>query len=118
MDFAIQPGRGIGSVSFGFKRDEVAEELGLEPEVDFLVAAKPQSHLEYVAGSEGARAETAYTMELYPLALAGDFSQDKVDGDLDNRWLSLAEIQSAATSDGKPVSATMNLLLEMAGLIR
>ena len=34
MDFAIQPGRGIGSVSFGFKRDEVAEELGQPDRVD------------------------------------------------------------------------------------
>jgi 8-oxo-dGTP pyrophosphatase MutT (NUDIX family) len=95
---------------------EVAEELGLEPEADFLVAEKAHSHLEYVGWSDGARAQTAYTMELYPLTLTGDFSHEKIAGDPDNRWLLPSEIRSARTKDGKVVSGTMALLLEMAGL--
>jgi len=96
---------------------EVIEELGLEPDADFHVALAPQSHLEYVGWSDGARAETAYTMELYPLELVGDFTQEKIDHDPENRWLAPAEIQSARTLDGKPISGTMALLLQMAGLL-
>ena len=96
---------------------EVIEELGLEPDADFHVALSPQSHLEYVGWSDGARAETAYTMELYPLELVGDFTQEKIDHDLENRWLAPTEIQSSRTLDGKPISGTMALLLQMAGLL-
>lgn len=96
---------------------EIAEELGLEPEADFRVAEKAHSHLEYVGWSDGARAQTAYTMELYPLELTGDFSHEKIASDADNRWLNPSEIQSARTTDGKAVSGTMALLLEMAGLL-
>ncbi len=96
---------------------EVAEELGLEPEADFLIAEKAHSHLEYVAWSDGERAETAYTMELYTLELTGDFSHEKIDGDPANRWLDPAEIQSSRTTDGRPISGTMALLLQMAGLL-
>lgn len=94
----------------------VCDVLGLEADADYLLAEKPHSHLEYVGWSEGPRAETAYTMELYELTLTGDFSLDKVDGDGKNRWLDPAEIQAASTKDGKPISATMNLLMQMAGL--
>jgi hypothetical protein len=55
-------------------------------------------------------------MELYPLTLTGDFSHEKIAGDPDNRWLLPSEIRSARTKDGKVVSGTMALLLEMAGL--
>jgi 8-oxo-dGTP pyrophosphatase MutT (NUDIX family) len=96
---------------------EVMEELGLEPEADFVVEAEAHSHLEYVAWSAGARGQTAYTMELYPLQLTGDFSHEKIASDADNRWLHASEIQSALTTDGKAVSGTMALLLEMAGLM-
>lgn len=96
---------------------EVIEELGLEPDADFHVADSPQSHLEYVGWSDGARAETAYTMELYPVDLTGDFTHEKIDADPDNRWLTAAEIQSARTKDGRPISGTMALLLQMAGLL-
>ena len=96
---------------------EVTEELGLEPDADFVVAEQAHSHLEYVAWSDGARAQTAYTMELYPLELTGDFAHEKIDSDPDNRWLGPSEIQATRTSDGKPISGTMALLLEMAGLL-
>lgn len=94
---------------------EVIEELGLEPDADFHVAESPQSHLEYVGWSDGARAQTAYTMELYPVDLTGDFTHEKIDDDADNRWLSAQEIQSSRTQDGKAISGTMALLLQMAG---
>jgi 8-oxo-dGTP pyrophosphatase MutT (NUDIX family) len=96
---------------------EVTEELGLEPDADFVVAEKAHSHLEYIGWSDGARAQTAYTMELYPLELTGDFSHEKIDSDPENRWLEPAEIQAYRTKDGKAVSGTMALLLEMAGLL-
>ena len=96
---------------------EIAEELGLVPDADFLIAEKAHSHLEYIAWSDGARAQTAYTMELYPVDLTGDFSHEKIDNDPANRWLEPSEIQSSRTKDGKAVSGTMALLLEMAGLL-
>lgn len=96
---------------------EVFEELGLEPDADFHVGDAPQSHLEYTGWSDGARAQTAYTMELYPVVLTGDFTHETIDHDPENRWLTAAEIQSARTQDGKPISGTMALLLQMAGLL-
>ncbi len=68
-------------------------------------------------GRIGARAQTAYTMELYPVRLTGDFSVEKILGDGHNRWLHAEEIQAALTRDGKPISGAMALLLEMAGLL-
>ena len=94
----------------------VSEDLGLEPEAEFSISDEPQSHLEYVGYAEGPLSETAYTMELYEVALTGDFSLDKVDNDEENRWLEPGEIQTSTTNDGKPVSATMNLFMQMAGL--
>ncbi|MCA9070436.1 MAG: NUDIX hydrolase [Planctomycetaceae bacterium] len=96
---------------------EVIEGLGLEPEADFVVADTPQSQLEYMGWADGTRQETAYTMELYSVQLTGDFAHDKIDSDADNRWLWETEIQNRETSDGKPISGTMNLLLELAGLL-
>ncbi len=93
------------------------EDLGLEPEADFQVADEPHSHLEYTALAEGTRAKTAYTMELYPLTLHGDFSHEKIDSDEQNRWLHPAEIKTSSTNDGWTISGTMALLLEMAGLL-
>ena len=95
----------------------VEEDLGLEPEADFQVAHKPHSHLEYTALAEGTRAKTAYTMELYPLTLRGDFAHETIDGDEWNRWLHPEEIKVSSTNDGWAVSGTMALLLEMAGLL-
>ncbi len=96
---------------------ELTEELGLEPDADFLVAQKPHSNWEYTAFADGTRVKTAFTMELYDVELTGDFSHDKIASDTDNRWLLPAEIQAAATTDGHPVSGTMALLLGMAGLL-
>jgi 8-oxo-dGTP pyrophosphatase MutT (NUDIX family) len=96
---------------------EVIEELGLEPDADFHVAELPQSHLEYAGWSGGARAEAAYTMELYPVDLTGDFTHEKIDQDPGNRWLKAAEIQCTRTEDGKPISGTVALLLQMSGLL-
>ncbi len=95
----------------------VAEELGLVPEADFQVAEKPHAHLEYSALAEGSRAKTANTIELYSLTLQGDFCHEKIDGDADNRWLLPAEIKNSSTNDGRAISGTMALLLEMAGLL-
>lgn len=95
---------------------EMIDKLGLQPEADFVVADAPHSRLEYVGWSNGTRGETACKMELYPVELTGDFSQERIESDAANRWLLEAEIQAGATKDGHPVSGTMNLFLELAGL--
>ena len=45
------------------------------PGGQFRVAAEPLAHLEYVAFSQGAGAETAYTIELFEVELLGDAAQ-------------------------------------------
>jgi len=95
---------------------EVAEELQLTQHVDCLVPDEPLAHLEYTAWSESARAETAYTMELFEVELTGEAAVAKLDADPKNRWLTPGEIRSLRCEDGQLVSETMPLLLQKAGL--
>ena len=90
---------------------EIGEELGLEEHRDFTMAAEPVTHLEFVAWSEGAQEETAYTTELFEVQLHDGPTRAKVDAKPENRWLSEAEIRRGQSADGKPVSDTMKLLL-------
>jgi hypothetical protein len=94
---------------------EILEELHLGEGADYAVAAGPPRHLEYTAWSEGARAETRYTMELFEVVLADDQARQRVDADPRNRWLGEAEIRSRRCVDGKAVSATMGSLLSEVG---
>ncbi len=94
---------------------EIEEELHLTEGRQFRVAAGPLAHLEYVAFSQGAGAETAYTIELFDVELLGDAAQI-VAADAANRWLSEADIRARRCRDGKAVSDTMLRLLTLAGL--
>ncbi len=90
---------------------EIHEELGLKEHQDYDMAAEPTAHLEFTAWSERANQETAYTTELFEVRLHSGAARDKVDADADNRWLSEPEITAGQCTDGKPISATMKLLL-------
>lgn len=96
---------------------EVQEELNLQCGKEFTIADHPTAHLEYTAWSERAQEQTAYTMELFDVRLAGEeVVRQKIDADPANRWLTHDEIQTQQTSDEKPVSPTMKLILEKAGV--
>jgi 8-oxo-dGTP pyrophosphatase MutT (NUDIX family) len=90
---------------------EISEELDLKEHQDYDMAAEPTAHLEFTAWSEGAMEETAYTTELFEVRLHDGAARDKVDADPVNRWLTEAEILAGQCTDGKPISATMKLLL-------
>jgi 8-oxo-dGTP pyrophosphatase MutT (NUDIX family) len=92
---------------------EIGEELGLSEDIDFQLPAAPLAHLEYTAWSDSAGAETAYTMELFEVDLIGSAAREKVEINPENRWLTEEDIRSESCKDGKPVSATMTLLLSM-----
>jgi len=96
----------------------VAECLGVEPTADFVVAEKPTSCLQYVDLSDDASMETTHGLELYRVELVGDFAEDKIQSDSENRWLSPDEIRAGLTQDGKTISPTMSLYLQMAGLLK
>lgn len=95
---------------------EVSEELGLTEKADFLVASEPLARLEYTAWSQSAQEDTAYTMELFDVQLT-DTARQKLQTNPANRWLTEDELQTQQTSDKKPVSSTMPLLLRKAGLL-
>lgn len=90
---------------------EVEEETGLCSGVEFTAADAPAAHLEYDAWSESAHAETHYVIELFDVTLAEGAGRT-LDADESLRWLSDEEIAGRACADGRPVSATMSLLLE------
>jgi 8-oxo-dGTP pyrophosphatase MutT (NUDIX family) len=90
---------------------EVEEELRLREGIDFVAGTEPVAHVEYTAWSENAKADTAYTMELFNVRLTGEEARRTVDADPENRWLTEAEIQGERCADGKSVSPTMKLLL-------
>ncbi len=94
---------------------EVAEELRLAEGGQFRVAAEPLARLDYVAFSQGAGVETAYTVEMFDAELLGDAEQ-VVEADPANRWLSEADIRARCCRDGRAVSDTMFRQLTLAGL--
>lgn len=94
---------------------EVGEELGLHENGDFTVAPQPVAHLEYAAWSESAQAETAYTIELFDADLTSDAARRRVNADAECRWLTEAEVRARQCSDGRPVSETMERLLDAGG---
>ena len=94
---------------------EVAEDLGLVAERDFGTGER-LAHLEYVAWSESAQCETAYVIELFELTLLNDAARERLSRDPQNRWLAESEIHSRMGSNGRPVSATMPLLMTKARL--
>jgi 8-oxo-dGTP pyrophosphatase MutT (NUDIX family) len=96
---------------------EVCEELQITAGVDFLVAEQPRARLDYTAWSKHAGQETHYVMQLFDVTLT-DSARQKVEADPQNRWVTTDEIRQQRCSDGQPISETMGLLLDMAGLSR
>ena len=90
---------------------EIGEELGLREGADYEMAAVPTGHMEFTAWSQRTNEETAYTMELFEVRLHDGPPREKTEADPENRWLSEAEIRSGRTTDGKPVSPTMAVIL-------
>jgi 8-oxo-dGTP pyrophosphatase MutT (NUDIX family) len=91
---------------------EVAEELDLQEDRDYAVAAGPPIPVEFTDWSESAQTETTYVMELFEVALTGPEARPRVDADPQNRWLSEPEIQAERCHDGRRISATMTRLLD------
>lgn len=97
---------------------EVEEELGLVAGTDFRVAAAPAAPAcEYRAVSGSAGVETRYRIELYPTELLTPRAAAAVAADPANRWLTLPEIRRGAAADGRPVSAQVETVLRLAGVI-
>src|SRR5262249_25655090 len=98
---------------------ETSEELGLAHHVDFRVGVDPVTlqPLKYVAYSQNAKLDTAYTMELFEVELLNNRARERVAVDPRNRWLTEQEISRLEAFDGRPVSVTMPMLLNMAGLL-
>ncbi len=94
---------------------EVSEELGLTDGQGFRVAAERRSHLRYIHWSERAKADTAYTVELFDAELLGAAAQ-AVESDPNNRWLTEGDIRAGRCGDGRAVSPTMLRILSLAGL--
>lgn len=89
---------------------EIGEELGLSPE-GFSIGADPTAHLEFVAISRRAGAETDYTIELFEVELHAAPVSDEIERRPENAWLSQSEIAAGATRDGRAISPTMPLVL-------
>jgi 8-oxo-dGTP pyrophosphatase MutT (NUDIX family) len=94
---------------------EVAEELRLTADTDYVAGEGRLARAEYTAWSERARAETHYRMELYRVRLLPTASVARAQADPLNRWLTADEIQAGRTADGRPVNESMARLLEQAG---
>ena len=107
---------------------EIKEELGISAEQDFTVAPQPLAHLEYVAWSRSAKAETEYTVEVYgvkpeteytveffDVRFIDDAIRERIQSKQALRWLNEAEIRGQRCSDGLPVSETMARLLDELG---
>jgi 8-oxo-dGTP pyrophosphatase MutT (NUDIX family) len=95
---------------------ELQEKLTVDAEKDCLIGVNPKAHLDYIAWSQAAQAETHYTMELFDVQLR-DNVLSQVAADSNNRWLAETEIRQGHCDSGEAVSPTMLLLLEKANLI-
>ena len=82
-----------------------------------MVAAQPAHHLEYRAISRGADVLTHYTMELFQ-ALPTLAAYAKIDASPMNKWLDEHEIRRMEANDGRPVSASVGVILELAHSVR
>ena len=94
---------------------ELAEELGLEAFMDFLVRNRPLAHLEYTDWSKSAQVETAYTIEAFDVEFTSDAVWDRVLTNPRVRALTASEIRAGKCSDGSPVSAAVLRVLDTVG---
>lgn len=90
---------------------EIGEELALREGDGATVAAEPLARAEFVAWSESAQCDTAYTMELFEVTL-DDPAQRRLDADSRIRWLTEDEVRAGRSRDDKRVSATMARLVD------
>jgi len=90
---------------------EIGEELGLQEHDDFMLSEEPAAHLEFVAWSEGAKEETAYTTKLFDFQFRCGAARAKVDERPKTRSVCEAEIRDGRCNDGNPISHTMGLIL-------
>lgn len=96
---------------------ETQEELGLSPTADFSVATTARAELDYVAYSQSAQADTEYSMQLFDATIITEEAHGRVNSDPRNRWLTEREICEQEAFDARPVSVTMAMLLQKAGLL-
>lgn len=94
---------------------EVAEELELDPAA--YTVGDPLARLQYLAPSRSAGELTEYDQHLYPVALSEAARKLIDDGEkrLGLRWLSAAEVRRHEAEDGRPVSETVEVLLDLSG---
>jgi 8-oxo-dGTP pyrophosphatase MutT (NUDIX family) len=94
---------------------EVHEELELDPGA--FTAGDPLARLHFVAPSCRAVELTEYDQHLYPVSLSAAARQqiDAEERRLGLRWLSAAEVRRQEAEDGRRVSETVELLLELSG---
>jgi 8-oxo-dGTP pyrophosphatase MutT (NUDIX family) len=97
---------------------EVEEELYLIADVDFEVGPRPLvPKCVYTAMSGSKGVETRYCVELFPAEFLHVDAEAKVNSDLANRWLTEAEVRRLVTVDNKPVSAQVETVLKLCGVI-
>lgn len=90
---------------------ETAEELDLQIAADFTVGSSPLAHREFSSWSAGADQVTDYSLELFGVSIA-PAAMPRVDAQPNNRWLSAEEIAAGQTTDGQPISETVQRLLQ------
>jgi hypothetical protein len=97
---------------------EVAEELGLAPEVDFRVAPQPLgARCQYTALSQSAGVPTEYQIEIFATELLLPAAVATVSANPHNRWSSLADIQRGSTADGRTIAQQVVRVLGLIGVI-
>jgi hypothetical protein len=118
---ALSPVGGHRRPTESFRRclvREVTEELGLEEGDQFTAGESPLAHLEYDARSESAGVDTAYTLEIYRIALAGPAVEAAVSASPENRWVTADEVGSGATINGVRISPTVARVLAQLAVLR
>ena len=95
---------------------ELLEEVNLVDGPDCVVALHPIAHLDYTAWSNHARADTAYSIELFAVDLP-EAARIALEANPAARWLTDDEIRFERCRDGRPVSPTMGFLIAKAGLL-
>ena len=96
-------------------RREVAEELGLQDELQFRVGLHPVAGLQYRAFSASTQEETDYTHEAFLVELLAD-EHASVTRNPSNRWITRQEIASGRTDDGIPISDQVRRISEVVEL--
>lgn len=94
---------------------EIHEELGLTEDRGVCIAPEPVADLHYTAWSERAKAETAYTLEVFHVDLQDIAFLGEILENMNCRWLTASEIRGRSCKDGTSISSTIQLVLEKIG---